>query len=183
MLSGLRLVLPAVMCAQRCSTACISPYRNVKLQVSLGSVLCVSMSGIPESSKEVDQQLCSNCKCQPVLVGASKCGFDDWCERCDLSLYRTRLYDDLCVANRHPHPPSHPLSLNGNVCPCGFFAIRNRTLAQPGKENLPLHLLVTIPITAHTHVTVCLICDTVFKRHRNGLKHLRQHHQHFHVHH
>ena len=176
-------MLPSVMCACRSSTACILPCRNVKLRLHVGLFCVLSMSGSQESSQEVGQHLCSNCKCQPVLVGASKCGFDDWCERCDLSLYSTRLYDDLCVANRHPHPPRHPLSLNGNVCPCGFFAIRNRALAQPGKENLPLHLLVTIPITAHTHVTVCLICEAVFKRHRSGLKHLRQHHQHFHVHH
>lgn len=29
-------------------------------------------------------QMCANCKCRPVAHEV-KCGFYDWCERCDLS--------------------------------------------------------------------------------------------------
>ena len=126
--------------------------------------------------------ICSNCKCQPV-ASIVKCGFDDWCERCDESLFSTREYHDRCNAKRFPPPPVNPVVHNAGVCPCGFFAIRNRPLAHPGKENLPLHLLVTVPISANSHVVLCLLCESIFKRHRNALKHLRLHHQHYHQHH
>jgi hypothetical protein len=127
--------------------------------------------------------LCSNCMCQPVASAAVKCGFTDWCKRCDDSLFATQDYMDLCDRRHLPPPPVSPLKHNGEVCPCGFFAIRNRPLARPGKENMPLHLLVTVPITANSHITVCLICDQLFKHHRNGLAHLRRHHSHYHEHH
>jgi hypothetical protein len=34
-------------------------------------------------------QLCSNCKCEPVAREVL-CGFQDWCERCDQSLFSTQ---------------------------------------------------------------------------------------------
>ena len=127
--------------------------------------------------------LCNNCKCQPVGASAVKCGFTDWCKHCDDNLFATQEFSDLCDRRHLPPPPVHPLKKNDGVCPCGFFAIRNRSLARPGKENLPLHLLVTVPITANSHITVCLICEQLFKHHRNGLTHLRLHHKHYHEHH
>jgi|LauGreDrversion4_2_1035121.scaffolds.fasta_scaffold185946_1 hypothetical protein len=141
----------------------------------------MSDPGFP--SEEVIQ-FCSNCKCQPAASGG-KCGFEDWCQRCDLSLWSTRQYEDFCLHNRIPPPPVHPLGKNDSICPCGFFAIRNRPLAQSGttENSLPMHLLVTIPITATAHITVCLVCEQLFKHHRNALAHLRRHHQHYHVHH
>lgn len=36
-------------------------------------------------------QMCANCKCRPVAREV-KCGFCDWCERCDLSLFSTWQY-------------------------------------------------------------------------------------------
>ena len=76
-----------------------------------------------------------------------------------------------------------PLEKNGDVCPCGFFAIHNRPLARPGKENLPVRMLVTVPITHTLNIIVCLICETAFKHHRHALRHMRLHHQHYHIHH
>lgn len=127
-------------------------------------------------------QICSNCKCQPVAQEV-KCGFTDWCKRCDLSLYSTRQYQDKCDELRFPYPPTNPAVHNDDVCPCGYFAIRNRPLARPGTNLLPMHLLVTIPITANAHITVCLICDALFKHHRNAVVHMRRHHKHYHDHH
>jgi hypothetical protein len=127
-------------------------------------------------------QLCSNCKCEPVAREV-KCGFEDWCERCDQTLFSTREYHTLCDARRVPYPPVNPVVRYGDVCPCGFFAIRNRPLSRPGKGNMPQHLLVTVPITEHSHITVCLICEQLFKHHRNALTHMRRHHKHYHAHH
>ena len=126
--------------------------------------------------------LCSNCMCQPV-ASVVKCGFKDWCKRCDDSLFSTQEYSDLCDRRHLPPPPVSPMKHNDGVCPCGFYAIRNRPLARPGKENMPLHLLVTVPITGNSHIPVCLICEQLFKHHRNGLAHLRRHHAHYHDHH
>jgi hypothetical protein len=126
--------------------------------------------------------LCSNCKCQPIGTDL-KCGFDDWCQRCDDSLHLTRNYSDLCDRRRFPQPPVNPVVNNSGVCPCGFFAIRNRPLGAPAKEPMPVHLLVTVPITVNTHITICLICEQLFKHHRNALEHLRRHHKHYHEHH
>jgi hypothetical protein len=144
---------------------------------------------VPALGAEVDRSptaplpvVCSNCQCQPVALTV-KCGFDDWCERCDLALFATRQYEDRCLANRFPPPPVNPVVYHDGICPCGFFAIRNRPLAHPGNGPLPLHALVTVPLTANTCITMCLICESVFKRHRNAVRHLRQHHQHYHMHH
>ena len=156
---------------------------------------CVDMSALlqkrqaqppsaPQSSGDALEEvlpMCSNCGCLPVAT-VVKCGFDDWCKRCDDSLFSTRSYSDVCDRQRMPPPPVNPVCYNDRVCPCGFFAIRNRPLRQPGKS-LPQHLLVTVPITANTHIIICLICEQLFKHHRNGLMHLRRHHQHYHEHH
>jgi hypothetical protein len=126
--------------------------------------------------------MCSNCNCHPVALTV-KCGFDDWCGRCDMALYSTRQYEDLCLANKFPPPPVNPVGYHDGICPCGFFAVRNRHLVKPSNGQLPLHVLVTVPLTANTHITMCLICESVFKHHRNAIQHLRQHHQHYHLHH
>ena len=128
-------------------------------------------------------QMCNNCKCRPVAREV-KCGFIDWCDRCDLSLFSTWQYESKCDAQRFPYPPINPVVYNDGVCPCGYFAIRNRPLARPGQENLlPMHLLVTIPVTAKSHISVCLICDALFKHHRHAVTHMRRHHKHYHDHH
>ena len=128
-------------------------------------------------------QMCANCKCRPVAHEV-KCGFYDWCERCDLSLFSTWQYEEKCDERRFPYPPTNPVVYHDGVCPCGYFAIRNRPLARPGKENLlPMHLLVTVPVTANAHICVCLICDALFKHHRNAVTHMRRHHKHYHNHH
>ncbi len=140
---------------------------------------CLEMS---DFTPAVVLPLCSNCMCQPV-ASVVKCGFTDWCMRCDDSLFSTQEFVDLCDRRHLPPPPVSPLTRNRDVCPCGFYAVRNRPLGRPGKENMPLHMLVTVPITGNSHITVCLICEQLFKHHRNGLKHLRSHHSHYHSHH
>jgi len=44
-------------------------------------------------------------------------------------------------------------------------------------------MLVTVPITNTLNIIVCLICETAFKHHRHALRHMRLHHQHYHIHH
>jgi hypothetical protein len=39
---------------------------------------------------EIQTPLCGNCGEKPVAWGAGKCGFRDWCQRCDDSLWSTR---------------------------------------------------------------------------------------------
>jgi hypothetical protein len=130
--------------------------------------------------------MCDNCKCRPVAAVRGKCGWDDWCAVCDESLYASREYIAECDRShrpRHRRPPHLPFGRQGLVCPCGFFAIHNRPLAlSGGKGNLP-HMLVTIPVTHSLNVVVCLICDQLFKRHSSAVKHMREHHIHFHTHH
>ena len=130
--------------------------------------------------------MCDNCKCRPVAAEKSKCGWDDWCAVCDASLYASREYIAECDKShrpRHRRPPHLPFGRQGLVCPCGFFAIHNRPLAlSGGKGDLP-HMLVTVPVTHSLNVVVCLICDKIFKHHSSAVKHMREHHVHFHVHH
>ena len=134
------------------------------------------------SNPETAPVMCSNCKYQPVAESVL-CGFTDWCADCDRSLFAFQEHAVECDRNRRPHPPPDPLANNRDICPCGFFAIRNRPLARPVKSRSPVHMLVTVPITNTVHVVVCLICDAIFKHHRNALKHVRHHHQHYHFHH
>ena len=126
--------------------------------------------------------MCSNCKCRPVAV-STLTGFDDWCSKCDESLHATSLFHERCDHDGGPRPHMHHIADTSAVCPCGWFAIRNRPLARPGKENLPVHMIITIPITDTMHIIVCLICDKVFKHHRDAMKHLKKHHTHYHAHH
>lgn len=126
--------------------------------------------------------MCSNCQCRPI-ADAVLCGWDDWCAKCDAMLHAHQNHVADCDRNRRPRPPLDPLEKNGDVCPCGFFAIHNRPLARPGKENLPVRMLVTVPITNTLNIIVCLICETAFKHHRHALRHMRLHHQHYHIHH
>ena len=53
-------------------------------------------------------QMCNNCKCRPVAREVM-CGFDDWCERCDLSLYSTRQYEAKCDERRFTFPTTKPV--------------------------------------------------------------------------
>jgi hypothetical protein len=46
-----------------------------------------------------------------------------------------------------------------------------------------VRMLVTVPITHTLNIIVCLICETAFKHHRHALRHMRLHHQHYHIHH
>ena len=129
-------------------------------------------------------KMCTNCHCRPVATQV-KCGFDDVCSNCDLEMFTSQEYAAKCDRARFPRPPPHHIRRNDEVCPCGFFAIRHRPLARtrPGKENLPLHQLVTVPLTATAHIIICLICEQTFKHHRNAVKHMQMHHTHFHSHH
>ena len=130
--------------------------------------------------------MCSSCNCRPVAA-TTLCGFDDVCAECDKLMHASQEYAAKCDRARFPRPPRHPLSRISTVCPCGFFAVHNRPLApqrqRPGQDHLPLHQLVTVPLTATAHIIVCLICDRTFKRHRQAVQHMLKHHQHFHDHH
>ena len=123
---------------------------------------------------------CTNCKCRLI---DGKDGFDDWCASCNTAQNASLEYNAKCDRQRFPRPPQDPLARNSTICPCGFFAVRHRPLPRPGKENKPVHMMVTVPITEHTCIVVCLICEKIFKHHRNAVVHLRTHHAHYHDHH
>ena len=126
--------------------------------------------------------MCTNCKCRPV-ADAVLCGWTDWCADCDASLHRHQEHVVKCDKLRVPRPPPDPFNHNRDLCPCGWFAIRNRPLQRAGKENMPLHMLVTVPITSTLHIIVCLICESTFKHHHNAVRHVQRHHLHYHHHH
>ena len=128
---------------------------------------------------------CSNCQCRPVAA-KTKCGWDDWCANCDAALFASQQFFGRSQLEHFPRPPPDPLSKSTALCPCGYFAVRNRPLSRPqreGKENWPLHHLVTVPLTESVHIVMCLICECTFKHHHNAVKHMRKHHAHYHDHH
>ena len=126
--------------------------------------------------------MCTICLCRPKHP---KSDFDDLCSECDSSMRASTDYLARCDRAMFPRPPPHPLGRAQLICPCGFFAVHNRHLARPraGKENLPLHQLVSVPLSPSAHIVLCLICDQTFKHHRNAVKHMQSHHTHFHAHH
>ena len=126
--------------------------------------------------------MCSKCHCRPTHPNSM---FDDWCAECDLEQRASQEYVERCVRAGLPRPPLHPVRHGDLICPCGFFAIRNKPLARPrqGKDNWPLHQLVTVPLSDTAHIVMCLICEQTFRHHRKALKHVRTHHAHFHAHH
>ena len=128
---------------------------------------------------------CCNCQCRPVAA-RTKCGWDNYCTNCDAALYASQQYFGRAQRECFPRPPPDPLNNSTAVCPCGWFAVRNRPLSRAqreGKENWPLHHLVTVPLTETVHVVMCLICESTFKHHHNAVKHMRKHHAHYHDHH
>jgi hypothetical protein len=136
---------------------------------------------------------CSNCKRNPIIA-KGLCLFDDWCAECDASLHASQFNKDIlerpCFAGvpgdsiraRFSRPPPNPLRRAKLLCPCGLFAISIKPLSRPrpGKENLPLHRLVTVPLSSTAHIIMCLVCELTFKHHRNAIKHMHSHHTNIH---
>lgn len=137
---------------------------------------------------------CSNCHRNPV-VAPGLCLFDDWCAECDASLHASQFDKDIierpCFAGapgssirtRFPRPPPNPLGFKPKtklLCPCGFCAISIKPLSspRPGKENRPLHRLVTVPLSSTAHIIMCIVCEATFKHHRNAVKHMHSHRSH-----
>ena len=147
-----------------------------------GSLHASQFAQAAPSSAIATASMCTNCLCRPIHSNSM---FDDWCAECDLAQRTAQEWGERCVRARLPRPPPHPIGHGNLVCPCGFFAIRHRPLARPrpGKENLPLHQLVTVPLSSTAHIILCLICERTFKHHRHAVQHLQSHHTHFHEHH
>ena len=120
--------------------------------------------------------LCSNCACRPVAT-TWLCDFEDWCEFCDKALHLTKPTDDNHWSDeKWPFPPVPPVVSTFEFRPVNPFALRIRDLASArGKENLPVHMLVTVPLTPCKNIVLCLFCDRVFNHHRSAIKHLSMH--------
>lgn len=120
--------------------------------------------------------LCSNCQCRPV-ADVVLCGFSDWCAVCDASLHAHHQYELECDRQRNLRPPHDAVTAKENICTCGFIATRNWSLQRSGDVLNPDHMLVTVPITTSWTIIGCLVCERIFKHHRNALQHVCRHHQ------
>jgi len=136
----------------------------------------------PTVSAPAELLMCSKCLCRPTHPNSM---FDDWCADCDLEQQASQEYVERCVRAGLPRPPVHPIRHSNLICPCGFFAVRNKPLARrsSGQDHLPVHMIVTVPLSDTAHIFFCLICEKTFKHHHHALKHVRSHHAHFHAHH
>lgn len=120
--------------------------------------------------------ICSNCKCRPV-ADVVLCGFSDWCAVCDASLHAHHEFEFECDRQRNLKPPHDAVTDKENICSCGFFAMRNRSMQRSGNDLHPVHMIVTVPITTAWHIIGCLVCQRTFKHHRQALQHVLRHHQ------